>query len=343
MRRGRYCFGAALVVTMTTLASVVQAAVPPAVPQGVQAFPGTGAVLVTFGGVPGATGYNVYRHERSQTADKAVKVNAEPTPHTWAIDQGLTNGTPLVYSVKAVLPSGEGAASTEVSVTPQVPVLPGWYWHDISTLNPGRVTLENDVLSIRASGDDIWDVYDGQTFFAAPVAGDYSISFQVMEKPVVDGPVVDEGNQNFGKVGVQIREGLEPGDRYAYLFASVQRSPTILYETRVGIRGAAGSEGVANPGQNGPNETDDFTFPIWLRLNKTSSEDSPPNALIEALWSSDGTNWTSLGDPINFGRMKPVTYAGIAATAHSGGGSAENEAKGMYVSGKIKASTIKFE
>lgn len=100
-------------------------------PARVQAFPGTGKVLLTFSAVPNAAGYNVYRRQREQPADQAVRVNPKPTENSWLIDdgqgKGLPNGAPLVYSVRAVVKSpvdsrefAEGVTSSnEVGVEPQ--------------------------------------------------------------------------------------------------------------------------------------------------------------------------------------------------------------------------------
>jgi hypothetical protein len=311
---------AAVAIAAVAGGQPVRAADIPAVAQGVQAFPGTGAVLVTWGGVTGATGYNVYRRAHSAAADTAVKVNAEPTPYTWLIDnnqgQGLANGTPLVYSVKAVLPSGEGAASAEAVVTPQVPVLGSLFLHNIGTPTPGSVTVEGDVLTIMGSGADIWDQTDQGAFLGTAVAGDYTITAKLNEKPTTT------GTDNAAKVGVMIRDRLASGARYAYAFASVERTPEFMFEGRTDNP----DEGIANF-SGGLTSFDEATFPIWLRLTKTGNA-------INAFQSTDGSNFEEiLGEQLYRG-LPAVTYAGIAATAHQ---------EGSLVTGKIDLNSIKIE
>ena len=90
-----------------------------------------------------AVGYNVYRRVIGQPPTIAP-VNAQPDQYTWFIDdnggQGLPNGTHCLYSVRAVFQdtSGrflEGAPSSEVVVTPQVPILGGFLAYDIGTVD----------------------------------------------------------------------------------------------------------------------------------------------------------------------------------------------------------------
>jgi len=67
---------------------------------------------VSYGEASGAVVYNLYRRAATDTPDKAVLVNAMPNPYTWFIDdnggKGLTNGTTLIYQVKAVVKDSSG-------------------------------------------------------------------------------------------------------------------------------------------------------------------------------------------------------------------------------------------
>jgi hypothetical protein len=325
MKRGRYVKLAALAGMLVLSAGAIRsahAAGLPATPARVQALPGTGAVLITYSTALNATGYNVYRRQASQAADQAVKVNAQPTPYTWMVDdnqgQGLANGTALLYFVKAVQPDGaEGAASSEVVVTPQVPVLGGLYAHDIGTTFPSTVKLEGDVLTISASGHELWDQDDGGTFVGTAIAGDYTVSAKLLEKQ-------EGGHPSAAKVGVMIREGLMPGDRYA--ICAVLKSRGVLFEGRRAILGAEGSafaeQGVSN---------DDITFPIWLRLTKEG-------AIISAFHSTDGTTWEQVGSEQDYGRMLAVTNVGLGLSAVH-----VNNVDYRYVTGKFDATSIKIE
>jgi hypothetical protein len=254
-------------------------------------------VLVTYGAVLNAVSYNIYRRDFSQTADKAVKVNAQPIAQSFFIDTGLTNGKPLLYSVKAVFQDGtEGPASADAVVTPQVPILGAFFAYDIGTLNPSSVTLAGNALTVKASGGELWDDQDSGTFVAAPVSGDYTITVKLPDRPAGSA-------EEHAKAGVMIRENLIAGERYAYLFVSQSRDPEVLYEGRKGILGG-------DPGtfSQGGTSLDDTKFPIWLRLVKQG-------ATITAFQSFDGTNFTQVGDPQDYGRTFPQTYAGLGVTA----------------------------
>jgi hypothetical protein len=285
-------------------------------PAFVQAFPNPGAVLVTFGNVLNATGYNIYRRDVGQTADKAVKVNAQPISQSFFIDTGLTNGKPLLYSVKAIFQDGtEGPASADAVVTPQMPILGGFFSYEIGTAHPSSLTLDGNTLTVKASGGELWDNYDSGTFIAAPVSGDYTITVKVLGHPV-------GSTSDAAKAGVMIRENLIAGERYAYLFVSQSRDPEVLYEGRKGILGG-------DPGNysQGGTSLDDTKFPIWLRLVKQE-------ATITAFQSFDGTNFTQVGDPQDYGRTFPQTYAGLGVTAL---------ADGEYTTAQFDVSTLQIK
>jgi hypothetical protein len=297
----------------------------PTSPARVQAFPGTGAVLVTFTSAQNATGYNVYRRAHGEAADKAVKVNAQPTPFTWLIDDGggagLPNGAPLLYFVKAVLQDGtEGAASKEVVVTPQVPVLGSFYAHDIGTTDPSSVTLENNVLTIKAGGSELWDTTDEGTFVGTAIAGDYQITAKVLEKPA-------GGHARSAKAGVMVREELTPGARYA--FAMLTSGRGTFFEGNKGTLGALpdGSQAWFAHGE----DVDAEVVPVWVRLVKKG-------AIFSAFQSTDGTTFEALGEEEDFGRIQPVTYVGLGVSAVSTG-----DPKLRPVTAKFDATSIKIE
>jgi hypothetical protein len=297
----------------------------PAMPE---ATPGNGVVLLTFTTIPNAASYNIYRRTADQTADQIAKVGN--TGSGFFIDTGLTNGTNLYYSVKAVDSAGsEGVASDPVLVMPQVPIGPGLVLHYLESnpaILPATVTVDtaNDVLTIRANGEDLWDDKDSGDFLAMPVAGDYSISFEVLEKPVAEDP----NTSNNVKVGPMIRDSLIVGSRYAFLQTTSGRG--VLWERREAFLGNNGSPATGT-GAEGTAGTDDSTttYPLWLKLTKTG-------AVIAASQSTDGTNYTQEGDETtttDFGRMNPVTYAGIASISSNIDG---------YGHSKVKLSSIKI-
>jgi hypothetical protein len=316
---------------------------PSAHAQGVlQAFPQPGgAVFLTWHAVPNpaVVGYNVYRRDVGVADDKAGLLNPQPAASTTLLDagpdgKGLPLGKPQVYFVRAVYKDAagklsEGSSSGQAVVTPQNPIqVPGvpqgsfLYW-DIDTLNPGSATLDGNVVTIRASGPDLWDKSDGQTFLGIPVAGDYQFTAQITEQPQNVDP--DAGNP-WAKIGVEIREGPFKGDRAAFIFASVQRDDEIIYEGRK-VFGGSGAGGPPTLFSQPGTSIGDTKFPVWLRLVKQGAK-------ITAFQSFDGNSFTQVGDPQDFGTMPSVTYVGLEVTAAR---------DGQYAIGKFDANSIKLE
>jgi hypothetical protein len=332
MKRGRFVKLAALAGMLVLSAGATrsaQAAGLAASPTRVQAFPGPGAVLLTYSTALNATGYNVYRRGASEAADKAVLVNSTPTPYTWVIDDnkgaGLANGAPLIYFVKAVQADGaESAASGEVVVTPQTPILGGLYVHDIGTTEPSTVTLEGTTLTVRAAGHELWDAQDEGTFIGATVAGDYSVSVKMLERPT-------GGHPRSGKAGVMIREGLASGDRYAILVAMTGRG--VYFERRLQTGGGTLPSGDAAAVAEQGTLPEDTTYPLWLKLTKEG-------AIVSAFQSSDGTTYEQVGTEADFGRMPPLTHAGLGFSAVNVSDPAAAE---QYLTAKFDASSFKIE
>src|SRR5262249_44921592 len=107
-----------------------------------------------------------------------------------------------------------------------------------------------------------------------------------------------------------------------YNFVSANRDPEVLNEFRKEILNSGG-----NQGSNQGSSLADTKFPIWLKLTKTGT-------MIQAFQSNDGSSYTAIGDPVDFTNVTDITYAGVAATAHSDGG---------YVTGVLDATTIKVQ
>jgi hypothetical protein len=330
MQRGRNIHLAALAGAFALAAGAVKpahgAATPITTPSAPLLTPADGRVLVSFGGVLNAVGYNVYSHSDPTAAP--VLVNAQPTPYTWLIDdgggKGLKNGTPLLYSVKAVIPDAsgkpaEGPASPEAATTPNPPLFGSLVTYNIGTLNPGSATYDatKKVINIRSSGGDLWDNDDSQTFIAMPVDGDFTITATLPADPTLEAGAT----QTSAKIGLEMREGLEPGAPYAYEFASVKRDPEIRLEVRrVPFGDGSSSDNYPDDQSVGATNFADFKFPVVMRLIRSGT-------MISAQESHDGgTTWIDEGSAQDFSQLGATTYVGIGATA---------EDDGKYVDGQL--------
>jgi regulation of enolase protein 1 (concanavalin A-like superfamily) len=299
----------------------------PSGPSPVQADPGNGTVLLTYGAVEGAVGYNIYRREVGEPTSARVLLNALPHPYTWYTDSGdrddgPPNGVHYLYSVRGVFKGGGGKLietrqSPEVMAAPQVELAPGFrlrYWN---TTTPATLELRYGMLAFTVNGADIWDVADSGVFFARPATGDYSFSVRIVEKPAADAPNAS-GNV---KAGAMIREGVGPSDRYAFVFTTSGRG--VLWEGNRKTR--VGGDGSGRYSQEGT-VSDETEYPLWLKLTRRGTT-------VTAYQSNDGASYTPVGDPQFFSQMSANTYAGIAMSSgdRRGTGSVRFDAASLRV------------
>jgi hypothetical protein len=331
----------ALATLAATLALLVGIAPPahaaalvfpaPAPPSDVVVYPKDKAVFLTWTHVPDDTlaGYNLYRRTADQTADKAVLVNtAGPITTTYVTDTGVMSGTAYTYNVKAVYKDAAGKL-TESLPSNDVPGTAGnvgpFALYNLDTAYVGSASVDaNNIMTIQASGQDIWATQNQGMFLLAPVSGDFRITVKVVERP----KLVDATNGDpAAKVGlVVLPGGLHRADKseFAYFYNSVTRDPEFLMEGR---NVDLSDWGVSD---NSPT-SDATTFPAWLRITKKGT-------MITASFSEDpkGATFMDLGAPIDFGPgpLPALWYAGVAVTARK---------DGQYVIGKVDLNTLKIE
>jgi regulation of enolase protein 1 (concanavalin A-like superfamily) len=307
------------------------AGAPPG-PGGLQATASNGAVLLTFNGAPNAVGYNIYRSAAGNINDTPVLVNSTPTPYTWFIDdgagKGLTNGTGYLYEVRGVVADSAGnmtetIGSNFVAATPNAPVLGALTTYNIGTFNPGSVSYDSakKVINVRASGGEFWDNNDSQTFAATAVDGDFTATAKLLAPPTKE----DAASSNSGKIGLLMREGLEIGAPYAFVFASVMRDPEILFEgRRVPFGNATSSDAFPDDFSGGQTSFANLKFPVFIRMTRRGT-------VMNAQESTDGTNWTDETAAQDYARMPLTTYVGIGATALT---------DGSYIDGQIDGASF---
>jgi hypothetical protein len=282
-----------------------------------QVLPKDGQVLVTWATVKDATGYTVSRRNAGEDISKAVVVNAQPIKETSLTDTGLTNGKALTYAVQAIFADGSKGDPKEASGTPNPPVLGKFQLYDIETINPSTVTVDsNNVLTIHAAGADIWDNLDGQAFLATPVSGDFTLTAKILAAPT-------GGDPTYGKVGVQAKFSITPGDPYAFVFASVARDPEFMFEGRTVAGGGDGNFSGPSSGGDVP-DPDNAKFPVWLQLKRVGN-------VFSSSYSNDGKTFSKVFDDQTFDNAPKDMFIGIAATAHD---------DSTYLDGKIDATSI---
>jgi len=282
-----------------------------------QVLPADGKVLVTWAAVKDATGYTVSRRNVGEDISKAVVVNAQPIKETSLTVDGLTNGTPILFSIQAIFADGSKGDPKEAVGTPQAPILGKFVFYTIETTNPGSVTVDSkNVLTIHTAGADIWDTADGQTFLATPVTGDFTLTAKVLGAPT-------GGEPTYGKVGLQAKFSITPGDPYALVFASTHRDPEFMFEGRIDAGGGGTNFSGPSSGGDVP-DPDSAKFPVWLQLKRVGK-------VLSASYSNDGKTFSKVFDDQTFDAAPQTMYVGIAATSHD---------DATYLDGQIDATSI---
>jgi hypothetical protein len=323
---------ATLVATLALLGGIARPAHAQALdpPTNVDVYPRDKAVFLTWEHAPdnALVGYNIYRRAVDQTADKAALVNAQaPITDKFATDTGVVNGVAYLYNVKAVYKDAAGMlkespASPDVAATAAKLSAP-FALYTLGTPNRGTATVDaNNVMTIRASGQDIWAERAEGMFLLAPVTGDFRITVKVTERPKLEDE--NEGDPA-AKVGLVVTLGplRTEWTRFAYLYNSVMRDPEFLMEGR--------DEDLSNwmVADNSPS-SDDTTFPTWLRITKKGTA-------LTASFSMDpkGATFMDLGPPHDVGGAAPGSvFAGIGVTARR---------EDTWVIGKLDLNTLIIE
>lgn len=298
-------------------------------PSNVEAFPSRSdnRVLVTWTGRPNATGYTIYRRAEGDT--EFTKAGTSENVG-WFIDagadgSGLQGGTNYRYVVTATIDGKESAGSYPALVSTGFipsPIGP-FVSHDIGTAFQGSTTLENGVLTIRASGHDIWNAGDSFRFVGTEYRGNISMTAKVLEKPTTANP------DGWARAGLMIRESLDPAARNAGIFVNMGgteediHSP-VHFQYRLHHSNTADESLAAQQG------TEEITYPHWLRLTRQGD-------LIVGFQSADGTNFERVGGEeggITLPRLPARVYVGFAASNHR-----ENE----FMTVKFDANSVRFE
>lgn len=150
-------------------------------PQLLAATAGDGCVTLDWKQVEGATGYQIFTGAASGTYEMPeATVVSSVYSHTV---EGLTNGTPYYFIIKATHPGGNSVASNEMSATPVEP-LPGA--PVLHAANPGDSQV---VLS--------WEPAEGAAsyrIYARSAAGVYGLPTETVSGSVYDYTAADLAN-----------------------------------------------------------------------------------------------------------------------------------------------------
>jgi hypothetical protein len=129
---------------------------------------------------------------------------------------------------------------------------------------------------IGATSNDVWGTADSFRFYYKTLTSDGSITAKVIG--------VTNTSTNWAKAGVMIRDSLEPGSTYGFMFPTPDR------------RRAFQNRPLADAGAvSAHSNTNAFTaFPFWVRVERMGNQ-------ITAYYSTDGKTWTRQPDNENTG------------------------------------------
>lgn len=278
-------------------------------------------VLVTWTGRPNATGYTIYRQV---PGDKQFTKAGATTNLTWFIDmgpdgKGLKAGTNYRYVVTATVPQKANNKTVDVETAASYPALvtPGpipspigsFLSSDIGTAFQGSTTLDDKgVLTIQASGTDIWNAGDGMRFVGSEARGNVTMTAKILEKPT------SANKDGWVKAGLMVRESLDPASRAAWMVATTNDSGDHASTAFQWRRHFSNSADDSLGGQDGT-AADATKYPLWLRIGRVGSR-------ITGFQSADGTTFTKVGGDdggVTLDRLPARIYIGFAVTNHRDG------------------------
>jgi hypothetical protein len=180
--------------------------------------------------------------------------------------------------------------------------------------NPaGLIEDPAGTFTITASGADIWGQADEFRYVYKQLSGVGSISAQVISL---------ENTDNWAKVGVMIRESLNPSSKYAMVFITPGNG--CRFQGRLGTGGdATGDSDV------GTDEQAAITAPYWVKIERDAT------GYFNGFYSSDGVNWQAMAWNPQRIMMSNDVYIGLALTSHNSDVVCEAQISNVQTSGAI--------
>ncbi len=161
--------------------------------------------------------------------------------------------------------------------------------------NPPAFAEAAGTITMSGSGTDIWNVADQFRFACKSLTGDGTLVAKVESI----------GNTDpWAKAGVMIRESLEPGSRFAAVYATPGNG--VRYQARTLNAGTATSDtSVATTEQMA------LKTPIWIKVERKGSS-------FSCFYSADGVKWTSMSwNPQTINMTTGPVYIGLVVTSHN--------------------------
>ncbi len=161
--------------------------------------------------------------------------------------------------------------------------------------NPvGFAETSPGVITMGGGGTDIWNAADEFRFASKRLTGNGVIIAKVESVDNTD---------PWAKGGVMMRESLDPGARFAAVYATPGNG--VRYQARLLNLGAATSDTtVATPEQMA------LKIPVWIKMERVGSN-------FNGYYSTDGIKWTAMSWNPQTIAMTSTVYLGLAVTSHN--------------------------
>ncbi len=154
-------------------------------------------------------------------------------------------------------------------------------------------------ITMSGAGTDIWNNADQFRFAFKSLTGDGSIIAKVES---IDNPDV------WAKCGVTIRESLDPGSRFAAVYATPGSG--VRFQARA-LNGGTGSSDTSAPPTA---EQLALKTPVWIKAERKGTTS------FSCFYSTDGVKWTSMvWNPQTINMTAATVYVGLAVTGHDSG------------------------
>jgi len=151
--------------------------------------------------------------------------------------------------------------------------------------------------TMTAEGTDVWGTADEFHYAYKTLNGSGSMQAQILSV---------ENTNAWAKAGVMIRETLDPGSKYAWVFISPSNG--CRFQVRATTDGDATSDdAVVSSAQTA------ITAPYWVKFERDAANN------FRGYYSADGTTWQAMTWNAQNISMAQTVYIGLALTSHSAG------------------------
>jgi len=214
----------------------------------------------------------------------------QPAAFTWAVASGGgTIGAAGLYTAPAAgtlatITANDGALQGTASVGV---VSAPWASQDVGPVAiPGLAYDSSGAFTVSGSGSDIWGTSDQFRFVYQPVSGNVSTTARV---------VSEQNTDPFAKIGVMIRNSLDPTDAFAFMDVTPGNGTAFQYRTTKG-------------GMAANNNTAAVATPYWVRLVRSGNTITGYRSTNGVAWSRQASITIAMGTNV---------YVGLNVCSHN--------------------------